>query len=210
MSAGSLLVPLTCSTCGNVLAGGDAARIFLCRACRTAIFMEAQDRVYPAGWLSPRIGLAGDPVGAPFWMVTGSLRVTCPDARKEAAFSRIRRLGPLLFPAFWTLRLSYYDDLTQRFALADPALLSFGEPFGGALLDGVRDPALVPEMARLAWLAHLDRAADVTGVEARFDVERIAYAVVPFFQEGDQLRDGILGISVPRVLMARLSRDPGE
>lgn len=172
--------------------------------------MEAPDRIYPAGWLHPRIGGAGRPVGAPFWMVTGALKVSCGDSRKEAAYSRVRRLGPLFFPAFWTLRLSYYDDLTRRFALLEPAQLAFGEPFQGPLLDGVRDPGLLPEMARLAWLAHLDRAADVTGVVASFEAERIAYAVVPFFEEGDHLVDGILGIALPRVLMARASADPGD
>jgi len=170
--------------------------------------MEDPGRVYAAGWLSPRVGAAGEPIGAPFWMVTGALRIRCPDARKEAAISRVRRLGPLFFPAFWTLRLSYYDDLTRRYALADPSLLSFQEPFEGPLLDGVRDPAPLSEMARLAWLAHVDRAADVTGVEASFEVERVAYAVVPFFQEGDRLVDGILGVAVPRVLMAQVDWNP--
>jgi hypothetical protein len=127
--------------------------------------------------------------------VAGEFSWQTEDRRKQRAYQNLHPLGPLLFPAFWSPRAAYYDDLTLLFARR-PELIVLG-PGSGPLLDGMRHTRGLGELARLAWLAYFDRAADVTGVEGRFEVKDLAYVGVPFFMREGRFEDGILGCKVP-------------
>lgn len=195
MSAGSLLVPLACPRCGKDLDGGDGARIFLCRPCGLAIYGADPAQVYPLRYVTAASGPGAPDLFAPFWRVGGVFSWQTEDRRKERIYHNLHPLGPLLFPAFWNPRAAYYDDLTLLYARR-PDLIVL-RPGLEPLLDGMRHPKALEELARLAWLAYFDRSADVTGVVARFEVKDLAYVGVPFFKRDGRFEDGVLGCKVP-------------
>ena len=79
--------------------------------------------------------------------------------------------------------------------------LVFDDAADSRLVDGIRDPSVIPEMARLTWLAYLDRFSDVTGVSADFEAQRPVYAAVPFFKDGDSFVDGLCGVRLPAIFL---------
>jgi len=196
LTSGPLLVPLSCPRCGGGLEGGPGARVFLCPSCAIATFEADPAQVYPLRYVAAAAGLGQADLFAPFWRVAGDFAWRTGDRQKERTYGNLAPLGPLLFPAFWSPKAAYYDDLTLRYARR-PELLTLG-PGKDPILDGMRAPRALGELARLAWLAYLDRSADITGTEGTFEVKELVYVAVPFFSRGDHYEDGILGCSVPR------------
>ena len=190
-----------CPRCGNDLEGGDGARIFLCRPCGLAMYGADPAQVYPLRYVAAAAGGGPPDLFAPFWRVAGEFSWQTEDKRKRRTYQNLQPLGALLFPAFWNPRASYYDDLTLRYARrSDLLALRLGnEP----LLDGMRHPKALGELARLAWLAYFDKSADVTGVEGHFEIEELTYVGVPFFRREDQFEDGVLGCKVPFTYFSR-------
>ena len=195
MSGGPLLVPLLCPRCGGGLDGGSGARVFLCQACAIATFEADPVQVFPLQYVAVAAGSGRPDLFAPFWRVQGDFAWRTEDRQKQRIYGNLRPLGPLFFPAFWSPKAAYHDDLTLRYAMR-PELLTLG-PGQDPLLDGMRAPKALGELARLAWLAYLDRSADITGVEGTFVINELIYAAVPFFRKGDHFEDGVLGCSVP-------------
>lgn len=190
-----LLLPLTCRTCGRDLSGGGGALVYTCGECHEATHMADPDKSYRLLHVRPGPSFTGQPICAPFWRLTGRVTLTVEDDPKRSAYQRLKPLGPLFFPAFWNPKAAYFDNLTVRFAL-NPEKIEL-ENRSEPLLDGIRDPRVLPEMARLTWLAYLDRFSDVTGVELVFEPEDVAYCAVPFFQQGNFYFDGVLGVQLP-------------
>lgn len=203
-SGGPLLVPLSCPRCGGELDGGSGARVFLCRTCAVATFEADPAEVYPLRYVAAAAGLGRPDLFAPFWRVAGQFAWQTGDRQKQRVYERLAPLGPLLFPAFWSPKAAYYDDLTLRYARR-PELLTLGSG-KDPVLDGMRAPKALGELARLAWLAYLDRFADITGTEGTFEIKELIYAAVPFFRRGDHFEDGILGCSVPTSFFSMIPR----
>jgi hypothetical protein len=195
MSVNALLTPLSCPRCGKDLDGGDRARIFLCRPCGLASHGGDPADVYPLRYAAAAAGAGTPDLFAPFWRVEGEFSWQTEDRRKQRTYQNLHPLGPLLFPAFWSPRAAYHDDLTLLYARRPELIVlrAGNEP----LLDGIRSPKALGELARLAWLAYFDRTADVTGVGGRFEVKDLAYVGVPFFKRDDRFEDGVLGCKVP-------------
>lgn len=192
-----LLIPLTCPECGGDLDGGNSARIYLCRECSYALFMERPGEKYPVRYVQAHVKTASQRVYVPFWRVTGTFKASGANKKQSIGYGRIRSLGPLYFPAFWSPRLGYFDNLTLTYS-KEEAKMAFEEGRDDAILDGIRDPAILAEMARLTWLGYLDRFSDVTGLEGRYEVKDILYAGVPFFPDGDHFLDGVSGVRIPK------------
>ena len=191
----TLMIPLICMGCGEPLDGSGESLVFVCRACRTARHMSAPDRVYPLAYVKSRIVIAGERLYAPFWRLAGHAQWSVLEPAKQRAYAHAKPLGDLYFPAFWSPRVAYYDNLTQSLALSKEPI-EFEER-DDAIVDGYRDPAALPEMARLTWLAYFDRIADVTGVKLVFTPEEITYAALPFFRTGEGFVDGVMGVQLP-------------
>ncbi len=197
---GPILIPLRCPGCGQTLEGGAQAIVFVCRTCGKAVCMDAPESAFPFRVASVRAEVRGPGVLAPFWRTRGRAAWHTEDGAKERIYSGMKPLGPLYFPAFWSPRAAYYDNMTMRYAL-DPPLDADGTA-EGTLLDGVRGPSALPELARLTWLAYLDRAADVTGTELTYELQGLEYVAVPFFQQDDFVVEGHLGLRLPAAFLA--------
>jgi hypothetical protein len=192
-----LLRPLVCPRCGAALEGGSRARIFLCRPCELASYGADPSGVVPLRYLRAGTEFGAPDLHAPFWRVEGEFRWQTEDTAKSRVYGRLVPLGPLFFPAFSSPKTAYCDDITLRYA-RHPEMLAPG-PGDAPLLDGARNPAVLGELSRLAWLAYLDRSADVTGVEGTFEVRSLSYVGVPFCRRENHFVDAILGIQVPEV-----------
>jgi hypothetical protein len=190
-----LMIPLICKGCGDPLDGSGDALVFVCRACRTARHMADPENAYKLAYVKSRVEMAGERLYAPFWRMAGMVHWSTLEAAKQRVYSNAKPLGHLYFPAFWSPRVSYYDNLTQSLALSKEPILF--EDRSDIIVDGYRNPAALGEMARLTWLAYLDRIADVTGVDLTFTVEEIIYAALPFFKAGDRYVDGVQGVQLP-------------
>lgn len=198
MAGGAVLLPLLCASCGQELEGHAQSLVFVCRSCRSAVHMAEPGKSYRLVYVRPRVEFEGERVYAPFWRLEGRVRWTTDDARKERAYGSLKPLGPLFFPAFWSPRVAYHDDLTLRYALDERGLET--EDRSDALLDGVRPASSLAELARYTWLSYLDRAADVTGVTVEFTPGALEYAAVPFFAQGDKLVEGVQAMVFPSAL----------
>jgi len=193
--SGQILVPLTCPACGGELEGGSQSLVFICRPCSMAMHCSDLARGYPLRYAVPVIRKSRPDLHAPFWRVKGTFSWRAKEPAKERAYANQRPLGPLFVPAFWSPKAVYCDNFTLRYAQAGVAIeLSGGD---APVLDGSRAPSVLGELSRLTWLAYLDRVADVTGVEGRFDVEDVSYVAIPFYLEGEHYQDGILGAQAP-------------
>jgi hypothetical protein len=192
-----LLRPLVCPRCGAPLEGGARARIFLCRPCQLATYGADPSRVVPLRYARAAKEYGTPDLHAPFWKVEGEFHWQTADASKSRVYERLAPLGPLFFPAFTSPKTAYCDDITLRYARRPELLVTF--PGDAPLLDGGRNPAVLGELSRLAWLAYLDRSADVTGVEGRFEVRALSYVGVPFCRREKHFVDAVLGIQVPEV-----------
>jgi hypothetical protein len=197
MSREKLLTALTCGNCGSDLEGGGSALVYVCRNCKRAVFMKAPDKPYALRFLKPVLDRKSPLLYAPFWRCTGKLKLRAEDPRRLKPYAKVKPLGPLYFPAFWNMRLAYFDNLTLRYAQMDAGTFVFDDAADSRLMDGIRDPLVIPEMARLTWLAYLDRYSDVTGVTADFEAQRPVYTAVPFFKDGDSFVDGLCGVRLP-------------
>lgn len=201
MTAGGVLLRVSCPACGKPREGGPEALVYICRTCRKATVMGSAPADYPLVYAAPRSEIQGRRFYVPFWLVEGDAVWRCDDPVKDRAYARARRLGALAIPAFWSPLASYHDNLTLRYAMeAEP--LRFEER-KDPVLDGVRSPEILPELARLTWLGYLDRFADVTGVEVEFRTGAVHYAALPFFDTGEKALDGILGIAFPSAMFGR-------
>jgi hypothetical protein len=189
-----LLVSVTCPRCAGDLTLNREDRIALCHPCCMAYFLDRAFRSYDLEYLAPLIPANAERIYVPFWKVEGYYSIAA-DSKRQRQYGHMKVLGPLFYPAFWMPRFQYFDDFTQRYALLDAPLEveKRRDPVPG----GVRNPEILPEMARLTVLAHLDRAVDVTGVDVSYEVLRISLAGVPFLRQADSWLDGICGIKVP-------------
>ncbi len=192
-----LLRPLLCSRCGAPLEGGARARVFLCRPCGVASYGADPSQTVPLCYVAPSKEFGAPDLHAPFWRVEGDFRWRAADPAKARTYEKMAPLGPLFFPAFTSPKTAYCDDITLRYARRPEALTLV--PGDAPLLDGGRDPRVLRELSRLAWLAYLDRLADVTDVEGEFEVRALSYVGVPFCRRDNHFVDAVLGIQVPEV-----------
>ncbi len=200
MTGHALLLPLLCKRCGHELEGGAQALVFLCRSCGLAVSMGQPDRQVPLVYVRARVEAGGTRVYAPFWRLSGKASWSGARSQQDRVYSSLRPLGDLFFPAFWSPRAAYHEDITLRYALDEAGLET--EERTDPILDGVRPAASLGELARVTWLSYLDRFADVTGVSLEFTPAGLQYAAVPFFIQGDRIVEGVQGTSFPGVLFA--------
>ena len=177
--------------------GGDRARVFLCRPCEVASYGADPARIYPFRYVAPSPDAGAPDLYAPFWRVEGDFFWRTDDPSKARVFHHLSPLGPLFFLALTSAKTAYCDDITIRYA-REPGLLKLC-PGTAPVLDGRRNPEVLGELSRLTWLAYLDRVADVTGLESRFEVKGLTYSAVPFCRTAGEFVDAVLGIRVPEV-----------
>jgi len=191
-----LLLPLKCANCGAELEGGASSSIYICRNCRYAVYMKRPRERYPLVFLKARMKASGQKLYAPFWRVKGRFKISSLDKKQSRAYAHAAPLGDLFYPAFWSPKASYFQNLTLEYSAGGKQL---EEEEGGSepFVDGIRGPGPLGEVGRLNWLAYLDRKADITGVESSFEVESLAYVGIPFFRRKEGWTDGISGAGLP-------------
>ncbi len=196
MSGERLFISLVCPECSAELKGGAPARVFLCMACAKAFVMDRFPESMRLIVLKPKIAPQAKIFHVPFFKIDGRFRFSAPDEHKVRAWSNMNPLRVIYYPAFPNLRNLYSEDLTFRYAMGLDGVETDDERKDISFVDGTRAPGNFDTIARLVWLAHLDRVADVTGAEAEFTVSGVDYCLVPFERAEDGLKELMLGLTL--------------
>ncbi len=196
MSAERLFISLVCPDCGGELRGGAPARVFLCLGCAKAFIMDRFPESMRLFILKPKIAPQARIFHVPFFKIDGKFSFSAPDQHKVRAWSNMNPLRVIYYPAFPNLRNLYSEDLTFRYALSLDGVETDDIREGLSFVDGTRSPENFATIAKLVWLAHLDRVADVTGAEAEFEVSGVDYCLVPFERTEDGLQELMLGLTL--------------
>lgn len=193
MSGDKLFISLACPSCGGELNGGENARIHVCFACGKAYVMDEFPRNLPLLVFKPRIAPGSKVFYVPFFRIEGSFSFDVGDVHKARAWSNMKPLRMIHYPAFPNLRSLYSEDLTIRYALDLGDVEPEEKKEKVSMVDGTRNPVHLETIGRLVWLSYFDRVADVTGADAEFTVSRVSYSLVPFERTDDGLRELMLG-----------------
>lgn len=196
MSSGKLFISLVCPSCGGDLCGGEAARIHLCFECRKAFIMDRFPESLPLLVYKPKIAPEDRVFYVPFFKIDGAFRFVTREESKMRAFSNMKPLGVLYYPAFPNLRSLYAEDLTIRYALGLQDAETEEKKEKVRTVDGTRNPVHLETIGRLVWLSYIDRVVDVTGVESEFSLSEVNYCLIPFEKSADGLRELMLGLTL--------------
>lgn len=173
---------------------GSGDRIGTCDPCALAYFLGARLEPFPLRFVRPPPGSGDGFSHLPFWRIRAVWSVLA-EPKRARLYAGLGNAGDLFFPAFWRPRMTYFDDVTWRyFRLQEPLPAERGE---GRLRGGVRPPAVVREMGRLAVLSYMDRIADIEGVEVRFEVVSQDFVGIPFLRVGAGWTDAVCGLKFP-------------
>ena len=197
------LLPLRCPDCGGRLLGAEQDVVFWCATCAVPQEVVGERFVARQGSLAAAPGCTGRQLYLPVWGFEVRTAVRWADS---ASAERVRGLPPL------------ERVYVTGFSLAHAAY--FGDP---GLLFTQRGVRLEPEGGRGRWVAGcvrswedaqayiephllsiLDRRADVTGATLEVKVVSGILWGVPFVDEGERVRDGILGLTYPAAALMDL------
>jgi hypothetical protein len=197
------LLPLRCALCGGPLVGAEQDVVFWCAAC------AAPQEVVGERFVARRGSLATAPVGTgrllylPIWGFEVRTSVAWPDPSSAELVRGLPPLERVYVTGFGLSHAAYFGDpgllFTQRGVRLEP------EAGRGRWVAGcVRgwDDALAYIEPHL--LSILDRRADVTGATLEVEVVGGTLWGVPFLDEGERVRDGILGLAYPAAALMDL------
>jgi len=111
-------------------------------------------------------------------------------------FSHLKTLGPLYYGAFYNLKGLYYDDLTVKYALNEDKIIESDEVKNYKLVDAFITPENLETIGRLIYLSYFDKSADITGVDVKYKLNSLFYALIPFEKNDNHLKELILGNSL--------------
>lgn len=189
----NLFVPLVCSKCRKELIGGDNSTVFFCLTCKSGFIMENYPESLPLKIYKNNFEWQGEFIYFPFYKIEGDCSIHCEDLHKLNAYSNLKSLGTLFYPAFLNLRSLYSDDLTLKFALQSNSFIEDKSPKKAKVVDVFVAPNNLEKIAKLFYLSYLDKVADVTNVEVEFSLKSVEFALLPFEKKGSDFRELIGG-----------------
>lgn len=201
MSGPAVLV-LRCPRCGGPLSGLQQDVVFWCVACQVAQEVMGETFVERRGLIARAAAHANRPtLHLPVWAFGVDYASHWEDPEREALARQVPRVEWVYVTGFELHNASYFGDpgqiFTQRMVhleAGDPA------PLAGCTRSLEEAKAYVePHL-----LTIIDRRVDVTGLELSCAIGEALLWGVPFFDEGDRLRDGILGLKIPAAALDEL------
>ena len=189
------VLSLRCPRCGAPMRGLQQDVVFWCQGCAApreivgTTFVEREGRT-----ALPALELTGRILHLPIWSFRVQYILRWSDPEREA-------LARLIPPVEWVYVTGF--ELHNASYFGDPGLIFTEkrvrlEPGPPAPVLGC---ALSLEAAKAYVEAHLltiiDRRVDVTGLELGCSVGEVRLWGAPYFDDGDALHDGILGLKIP-------------
>jgi len=202
MTAATVLA-LKCPRCGGALQGLQQDVIFWCSACQAPHevvgegFVERQGSIARAAVPSDR-----PPLYLPPWAFHVQYATSWEDPERAALARQVPAVEWVYVTAFELHNASYFGDPGRIFTErrvhleAGPAASVIGCTRSLEEAKAYVEPHI---------LATIDRRVDVTGMELSCAIGEAMLWGVPFLDEGDALRDGILGLKIPAAAVDELS-----
>jgi hypothetical protein len=190
-----IVLALRCPGCGADLLGTERDVVFWCRACRVPF--EVVD-----GQFQPRRGLLGEAEIAadgevlhlPLWAFRVRYSLAWPDPERERLARQISPVEWVYVTGFSVHNAWYFGDAGQLLTERRPRLRAMDD---GEILGCVRGAEDAKRYVEPHLLTLIDRRVDVTGLTLRVAVSDVCLWGVPYYDEGEVLRDGILGQCLP-------------
>lgn len=198
------VLPLRCPLCAGTLSGLAQDVVFRCDQC--GAYQEVvQDRFLEraAKTARPVLSRPGTLLHLPMWAFRVDSLWQWQDPRRASQARHFPAINWVYVTAFTLHNAFYFGDpgliLTQKrvtLESADPAPI-LGCARGLEEAKAYIEPHL---------LTIMDRRLDVTGAELATTIGEVVLWGIPYFEEGQSLYDGILGLEIPAVAVDEIGR----
>ena len=192
---GTTVLALRCPRCGGALRGLQLDVIFWCGACQVPHEVVGEGFVERRGSIA-RAALPTDrpPLYLPLWAFQVQYATSWQDPEREALARQVPVIEWVYVTAFELHNASYFGDPGQIFTEKRVHLEAGPAALMVAATRSLEDAKAYVEPHILTVI---DRRVDVTGMEVSCTIGEAMLWGVPFLDEGDVLRDGILGLKIP-------------
>lgn len=199
MSTATVL-PLRCPGCGATLHGLPQDVVFWCEGCGALqeVVQDAfvQRTASVARAVQPP---AGAVLHLPLWAFRVDVVWEWQEPARAAQARHIAATDWVYVTAFALHNAFYFGDpgviFTQRRVALQPAESARAEL--APILGCTRSLEEAKGYIEPHLLTIVDRRVDVTGLELACTIREAVLWGIPYFDEGEQLRDGILGLRIP-------------
>ena len=193
--AAPTVLALRCPRCGGALHGLQSDVVFWCKACQVPHEVVGEAFVERQG-LTAKAVLPSEPppLYLPLWAFHVQYATTWEDPEREALARQVPALEWVYVTAFELHNASYFGDPGQVFT-EKRVRLEAGPT--ASLVACTRSLEAAKAYVEPHILTVIDRRVDVTGMELSCVIGEVRLWGVPFLDQGDVLRDGILGLKIP-------------
>lgn len=201
MSAPTVLA-LRCPRCGGVLRGLQQDVLFWCTACQVPYEVVGEGFLRRQGSIAQAALPSGGSVfHLPLWAFHVQYATSWEDPEREALARQVPALEWVYVTAFELHNASYFGDPGQIFT-EKRVRLEAGP--AATVVACTRSLADAKAYVEPHILTVIDRRVDVTGMELSCAIGEVMLWGVPFLDQGDVLRDGILGLKIPAAAVDEL------
>jgi hypothetical protein len=192
---GTTVLALHCPRCGGTLQGLQRDMVFWCSACQVPHEVVGEGFVERRGSIAQGTLPSGSPLlHLPLWAFRVQYAMSWEDPEREALAEQIPALDWVYVTAFDLHNASYFGDPGQIFT-EKRVHLETGP--AASIVGCTRSLEVAKAYVEPHILTVVDRRVDVTGMELSCAIGETMLWGVPFLDEGDMLRDGILGLKIP-------------
>ena len=194
MTAATVLA-LRCPRCGGGFRGLQQDVVFWCSHCQVPHEVVGEAFVGRQG-ATARAALSSDrPVlHLPLWAFRVQYATSWKDPERQALARQIPPVEWVYVTGFELHNASYFGDPGMIYTEKRVRL----EPASPALVMGcTRSLEAAKAYVQPHLMTVIDRRVDVTGLEISCAIQDVMLWAIPYFDEGEVLRDGILGLKVP-------------
>jgi hypothetical protein len=193
--AEAIVLALKCPRCGGTLQGLQQDVVFWCGACQAPHEVVGEGFVQRQGFIAKGV-LPSDrlPLYLPLWAFRVRYATSWEDREREALARQVPAVDWVYVTGFELHNASYFGDPGQIFT-ENRVRLEAGP--SASLCACTRSLEEAKAYVEPHILAIIDRRVDVTGMELSCAIGEAILWGVPFLEEGDALRDGILGLKIP-------------
>lgn len=184
------------------MAGLQQDVVFWCGGCQIPHEVAGERFVERRGCIARAAAQANRPIlHLPVWAFRVDYTTHWEDPERETQARQVPRVEWVYVTGFELHNASYFGDPGQIFTQRTVRL----EPGAPAPVVGcTRTLEEAKAYVEPHLLTIIDRRVDVTGLELSCAIGEALLWGVPFFDEGDSLRDGILGWKIPAAAVDEL------
>jgi hypothetical protein len=200
--AGPTVLALRCPRCGAALSGSQQDVVFWCRECQVPHevvgegFVERRGSVAQAALRSEKALLH-----LPLWAFQVSYATRWEDPKQAALARHLPAVEWVYVTAFELHNASYFGDPGQIFT-QKLVRLEAGAP--APIIGCTRSLEEAKAYVEPHLLTIIDLRVDVTGLELSCAISGALFWGVPYFDGGESLQDGILGLKIPAAAVDEL------